>query len=124
MLKFSSYSFLFFDLPMNGRDYTCNLLSCDESTLEPDGNWPIIIDFDQHVRAELAFLGGYSLSIEQLNEEIYQRVGYLGKRSVCEGWASAFACVGVQSELRDHDRSSTHLKQGAIDLSLFVFEDA
>ena len=47
-----------------------------------------------------------------------RRAGYLWQGGVGERWAAAFAGVGVQGELRDHDRLPADFQQRAVHLSL------
>jgi hypothetical protein len=109
-----------------GRKKTafCKTMSNGSLFFEPDRYWAIIINFYEHVGAEAPGLGWDAEPRNHFGEASYQRLGDFGRGRVDEGRSPAFVGVGIEGELRNHDRLPLDIQKRQVHPAICIFKDA
>src|SRR5574340_1128541 len=90
--------------------------------IEPDGHRAVIDDFNFHVRAKVTLLHRYAVTGKIGGEPVHQRAGHLGWGSIDERGPIAARGVGVQGELRNHQRLSADIQDRQVHFSMVILE--
>ncbi len=93
-------------------------------SFEENGNGAVVGDFDEHVAAELAGLGGDAMAAQEFGEAQDKRPGDFRRSGVYEGGTAALARVRVESELRDDDGLAFYIEKREVGFAFVIGEDA
>lgn len=97
---------------------------CSLSSLKPDRDWSVVIDFHQHMHTELTCLGRDAMAAQEFSKSIHQWCGHFRGACIDKRGTASLARICVKRELRHEDGFAVHILKRQIRLSIFVFKDS
>jgi hypothetical protein len=101
----------------------CVISTAPEVGIEQYGHRAVINQLDLHIRSKASTLYRHSKPLQLLNHSPYQRFGDLGSGGSGKAGTPPPPEVGIESKLRDHQRSASYIAEREIDLAALVGKD-